>query len=124
MNAVELAMRATSPACDVCKDHQVVTINRCQRETVPCPRCGFLNEKSYDEFRAAHMASVRAQPEVSQGNLSADEAAFYLEQTRAGHNRLTVLSWIEGRRYDPSKDEDFVKLVKKTVRKEREAFVE
>jgi len=129
VNALELALRAVSPACKTCNDFRNVQDG--PRGTKPCPDCGILrfhdkedNGEAYLKFRAAAYERAHARPEVDQNNLSADEAAFYLEQTRAGHNKITVLSWIEGRRYDPSKDEEFVKLVDETIRKEREAFVE
>lgn len=121
MNAIERAMRSTSPACSVCSDLKVVLQKNC-RDTARCPRCGSFNEDSYRSFRAAHFEKVNSFPEITQSDLSADEATFYLDQVRAGHNKITVLGWIEGRRYDPSRDDDFVELVNETVCRERGAL--
>lgn len=130
MNTLELALRACDPACPTCSDLRKVADGPAMRAAKDCPACGSLNETSYRDLKARHKAATNALPELSTADLTEDEAAFYLIEmsgvTDAGRyaRRLTVLSWIEGRRYDPSKDEDLVALVREKVAAERAAMPE
>jgi len=126
MNALEKAIRSTSPACIVCSDLRIVLQSN-GREAMRCPRCGVLNEESYTAFMAAHAAGVREKPALCQLDLTVDEIEYMREQKVAlggkAHN-LTILSWIEGRRYDPSRDPELVALVNERVAAERRKMEE
>ena len=97
-------------ACSRCRDLRVLAGHASARrdDLVKCPACGEMPAEEYADFRRRAWAFGQPQPEITAADLSPVEFAEY-RKLRAEHpetSGLTVLSWIEGRRYDPEKDPD------------------
>jgi hypothetical protein len=103
-------------ACRTCGDHKRV---QAVHESIPCPECkDWPKEKRDDLMRAATRAHAE-KPSISETDLSDQEAALVAEWgvLHPGVHRLTLLTWIEGRRYDPAKDPEFLAEARKRFKK-------
>lgn len=103
------------PACPLCRDYRNVT--KGGGRTEPCPNCGprigekgHFTPEAYDEFRLEHTRATRPRPSLHLENLSEDELVEFrkLKADYPDATTGTVLSWLEGRRYDPAKDPEAV----------------
>ena len=91
-----------NPSCTVCGGNHFVTVSRFARRSEnldksdirPCGSCGQRPKPKL--------------PEIQVRDLSEEEAAVFREWRASGHHELDCLRWIEGRRYDPAKDETFL----------------
>lgn len=124
---------ARPPACPVCDDTRMVTSSVRAREAdvSPCPRCGAdphprepeskESRERYDHFVRTRFIETSVAPAISQLDLTPEEFKTY-QRLRDEHpeaSGTTVLSWIEGQRYDPSKDEEFMRDAREHFRKWR-----
>ncbi len=98
-----------SYACPTCLD-----VRRCVDRgwtDVPCPRCGTLDKDAYERLQADHARRTALMPDITALDLTPEEFELYDDWRKRfpyAHGR-TLLSWIEGRRYDPSKDAEFLR---------------
>ena len=97
------------PDCSMCADLRWVTKTRFSRrdddpvksDIVKCPNC--------DGFKLAALKQAnRTFPTIQVRDLTEEEASVFREWRAQGHHELDCLTWIEGRRYDPAKDETFL----------------
>lgn len=90
-------------ACSFCSD--TLRVLNGPRE-IPCPRCaGWSSEEREAQLRRAAVA-LAPRPGITEADLTDDEFRAFRE-LRLAHpkaHKLTVLAWLEGRRYDPSAD--------------------
>jgi predicted nucleic acid-binding Zn-ribbon protein len=76
----------------------------------PCDRCGTLNVDEYERFRRDAWVRDHTPPAICELDLTPEEFIVY-ERMRRDHpaaSKLTVLSWLEGQRYDPVRDSSFL----------------
>ena len=97
-------------ACPRCRDLRVVSRHASARrdDLVKCPACGTMPPEEYLDFRRRTWAAAQPHVTICVAGLSPAEFAEY-EKLRTEHpetSKLTILSWLEGRRYDPEKDPD------------------
>jgi hypothetical protein len=71
--------------------------------TVPCPSCGT------DEQRREKFIQSNRLPALRISDLTEDEMATFRQWRGAGHHELDCLRWIEGGRYKPEEDKEFLK---------------
>ena len=105
-------------ACRTCRDFGFVYDGP---TTVECPECSaWPPDKKHELLRAATRQTAE-KPEISMADLTPDERALMAEWVVAHPHvhELTLLTWIEGRRYDPSKDPDFLSVARKKFKKWR-----
>jgi hypothetical protein len=114
---------AQSPGCATCDDTRHVAAR--DYSATGCPVCGCTCSKRLKGEPPPELCSgcitsrnlkrdafhrFAAPPTLLELDFSIDELAAY-RQLRAAHpnaSRLTVLGWIEGQRYEPAKDPDFI----------------
>lgn len=96
------------PACRWCRDFRAMLDNFGQ--VISCKECGSLDEGGYAAYRKERHKALAPRPEITQLDLDAEEFAEYnrLAKLHPGVSGLTVLSWMEGRRYKPSEDAEFM----------------
>lgn len=99
--------------CPHCKDVRQLAENYACRKSVPCPACGTLDEGAYLEFVRERMEKTARKPELQKYDFT---PAMWDEftQLRVQYPRVsdvTILSWMEGNHYDPSKDGAFLSEV-------------
>lgn len=116
---------AEPPACSVCNDIRMVED---RRSTTKCPVCGCSCPKpekgqalaescdgcrKFGDLKRTRMATHHARPEMGERDLTPREreqvAEWRLRYPKTSF--LTMMGWIEGGRYEPSKDETFLKEV-------------
>lgn len=103
-------------ACRTCGDFKKVYDGP---RTIDCPECAsWPDEKRRDLLRNATREHAE-KPSINDSDLSDAEKDLIAEWTVAHPHvhRLTFLTWIEGRRYDPSKDPDFLAEARKRFKK-------
>src|SRR5512135_3056 len=110
-------------ACPRCKDSRVLTRSSRATKTdlVPCDSCGLLTPDEYDKFRSDAWIRDHKPPQITELNLTLDELAVY-KQMRISYpkvSKTTVLSWMEGQRYDPAKDPEFLGEAREAFKKWR-----
>ena len=99
-------------ACPVCRDSRMRTRSSRASKTdlVACDVCGLMNTEEYEKFRRDAWIRDHKPPTICELDLTPAELTVY-KQMRMTHpkvSKTTVLSWMEGQRYDPSKDEEFL----------------
>jgi hypothetical protein len=103
-------------ACRTCHDFKRVYADRA---TVECPECkAWPQEKREDLLRNATRERAE-KPSIRASDLTDEERAI-VAQWRIDHplvHELTLLTWIEGRRYDPEKDPEFLAEARKRFKK-------
>lgn len=104
--------------CRTCWDARLVL--RGQRET-ECPDCASWGPDQREQRLRADAARRLPKPEITERDLTPEEAALFREWsiTHAEAHPLTILSWIEGRRYDPRQDPEFMRLCERRMAKRR-----
>lgn len=113
------------PACSACNDTRLIARYPTARkdDLLPCERCGLLVTDEYERFRRDAWSRSHSAPTICELDLTPEEFVIY-ERMRAEHpnvSKLTVLSWTEGQRYDPSKDQEFLNQARDEFRKWRDA---
>jgi len=103
-------------ACRKCSDYKRVYADR---ECVPCPDCaGWDVETRLKILKDATRAGAE-KPSIRMVDLS-DEEKVLMAKWAVEHpnvHELTLLTWVEGRRYDPAKDPEFLTDARKAYRK-------
>lgn len=99
-------------ACPKCKDFRYLAryASARQGDLVKCDKCGLMESDEYEAFKRDAWKANHRQPEICELDLTPDEFKVY-EAARAQYpqvSKTTVLSWMEGQRYDPSKDQEFL----------------
>lgn len=121
------------PACASCNDTRMVTSSARARggDVSPCPRCGpdphpgapesKESRERYDHFTRIRFSETSIAPTISQIDLTPEEFKTYqrFRDENPGASGTTVLSWIEGQRYDPSEDEVFLEEAREHFRRWR-----
>lgn len=106
-------------ACRSCWDHRVVWTGH--RE-IPCPLCSTWDADRRREELRADTARRAVKPGIDQMDLTPEEFERYLalKRTRPDANNITVLAWVEGQRYRPEEDPEFLGLVERRLAKWRD----
>lgn len=103
-------------ACNTCRDFKRVSNGH---KDVPCHECnGWPQEKREELLRVATRDRAE-KPTIRMADLTAEERDI-VAGWRIAHphvHELTLLTWIEGRRYDPEKDQEFLVEARKRFRK-------
>ena len=104
---------ARPPYCSLCGDFRVRTRNAraSKSDLVPCDRCGLLTEDEYQRFKRDAWIKNQTPPTICELDLTPEEfkVCETLKALNPHASKATVLSWMEGQRYDPSKDEEFLR---------------
>ena len=115
---------ARPSACGICDDIRSVTSRVAAREAdiTPCPTCGNLNTDEYEKFRRDAWVRDNKAPEIHLLDLTDAEVVMFNRMRAENPNasKTTILSWVEGQRYDPSKNEEFLGKAREEFRKWRE----
>lgn len=114
---------AAPPICDICNDNRAVEnkygtavkCHRCgctdpdpeegQKRTKDCNGCRWIAARRLDRLKAAPAA-------IRYGDLTEAERKIFDSWRAAGHHEMDCLRWIEGQRYDPSKDPEFLAVAR------------
>jgi hypothetical protein len=109
------------PLCGFCNDIRwVSTRPECRKtDLVRCPKCGpdsdsdkhetESSKERYADFCKRRWAEQQKPVGISQLDLTDDELnTFRHFKATHGVSSLTALAWMEGQRYDPTKDEEFL----------------
>ena len=128
---------AMKPLCSRCHDVRFVTKRveaRGETDVVKCPACGPNFDKidgktqettesreRYENFRRVRWAETRKPPEINVMDLTNDELkVFKTWQTEHPNiSKMTLLTWIEGRRYDPTTDVEFLEIARQKFKEWR-----
>jgi len=103
-------------ACRKCSDYKRVYADR---ECVPCPDCaGWDVETRLKILKDATRAGAE-KPSIRMVDLSDEEKVLMAKWAVEHQNvhELTLLTWIEGRRYDPKDDPEFLAEARKAFKK-------
>jgi len=103
-----------SYGCRTCRDIGKVADGRTEKA---CPGCIGWDEDRRRMAFAADLARRGEKPSLRTADLSAAELAVVGEwrQLFPQASDLTLLLWIEGRRYRPAEDVEFLALVRKRI---------
>lgn len=104
-------------ACKTCRDFKRVYDGG--PVSVPCPECStWPPEKRIDLLREATRRDAQ-KPSITESDLSDSEKELMAKWSDAHPNvhKLTLLTWIEGRRYDPKEDPEFLAEARKAFKK-------
>ena len=93
--------------CGTCQDFRVVAAPEGTDGSIPCPDCGT------DEKRRLVFTTSKSMPQIRLSDLNDEESDLFRQWRFRGHHELDCLRWIEGRRYDPEKDSEFMADVEK-----------
>ncbi len=105
-------------ACRTCFDVGKVSFGTHDGE---CPSCSSLTGGERTARLRADTAQRVSKPGIRESDLTTQEREEF-GRLRACHTEahsLTILVWIEGRRYDPAKDVEFLALCERRLRKWR-----
>lgn len=103
-------------ACRTCRDFGMVYDGPGEKK---CPECsGWSDEVRADLLKEATRRAAE-KPSITMADLTDEEKALFAEWVvmHPRVHKLTLLTWIEGRRYDPSKDEEFLVEARKRFKK-------
>lgn len=76
-------------------------------------------------IEATEVSRLRANPPVLKlADLTEKEAALYRDWRAEGYHEFDCLRWIEGQRYEPIRDAEFLKDAREQFRKWREECAE
>jgi len=110
-------------ACHACHDVRKQTRRVAARkdDIIPCPYCGLLNDEEYDRFRKDAWTKAQTPPTLCELDLTPEELATFkvMRDANSKASKTTVLTWIEGQRYDPSKDEEFLAVAREKFKEWR-----
>lgn len=103
-------------ACRTCHDFKRVHAGN---RDVECPECAGWDAEKRDHLLRQATKERAEKPSIRMADLSDDEralvAAWRLEHPNV--HELTLLTWVEGRRYDPEKDPEFLAEARKRFKK-------
>lgn len=99
-------------ACLRCHDVRTVTrrVEAREKDLVPCPSCGTIGDEEYGRFRSNAFIKSHAAPTLCELDLTPEEFAVF-KKIREEHplaSKTSVLSWLEGQRYNPAEDVEFL----------------
>lgn len=115
--------------CTRCRDTRRLVDSAARRKTIPCPNCGRTDhsvtteqeDEQYQTWKRKRIGELSAVPELTYEELDAEQksrfAAIRNEHPHVAH--ATIMSWIEGGTYDPSRDEEFMAQCQKELSKWR-----
>lgn len=105
-------------ACRACRDIRLVWSGH---KEIPCPSCSGLCDEDREARIRAASAERLPKPGIVLLDLTPEEFETYRELLRANPSahKLTVLSWVEGLRYHPAEDPEFLALVEERMAKWR-----
>ena len=85
-----------------------------KEDLVPCDKCGLLSAEEYDRFRRDAWAAQQTPPSICELDLTTDEIQTFrrMRVDNPHASKTTILTWLEGQRYDPSKDDEFLALAR------------
>lgn len=108
----------TAYGCRDCRDVGRVLNGHAE---IDCPGCSAWDEERREQARAADLARRGEKPTLRESGLTAEEREVLAEWrlTFPRTSGLTLLLWIEGRRYDPAGDAEFLALAKRRLAKWR-----
>lgn len=89
--------------CGTCMDRRRLSAPGGFEGSIPCPHCGT------DELCRAAFARHALIPELRISGLDEIETVLFREWRMRGFHELDCLRWIEGRRYHPENDKEFLK---------------
>ena len=110
-------------ACSRCKDVRWVSNWASMRrgDLAPCPDCGGKDEYDYRVWKREQW--LKANP-TTLCEIDLSDAEFSVYKTIRGQHpeldKREILSYIEGQRYEPAKDEEFLKDARLKFKKWRE----
>lgn len=105
-------------ACRTCRDHGKLMDGP---KDINCPNCSAWGADQRLAVLRAEMAQRGEKPSIGVSDLTEDELDVYatLRRNHPDAHQLTVLVWIEGRRYNPREDAEFLALCDRRIRKWR-----
>jgi hypothetical protein len=110
-------------SCDRCRDSRTLTRHTTARKAdlVPCDKCGLLSPEEYDRFTKDAWMKNHTAPGICELDLTEVELAVFrvIRREHPGLSKTTVLSYIEGQRYEPSKDAAFTEEARMKFREWR-----
>jgi hypothetical protein len=86
------------------------SVRAAKTDLVPCGTCGTLSDDEYDRFRREAWTRDHVPPTICEMDLTDAEVPIFkrMREQNPNASKLTVLTWIEGQRYDPAKDPEFL----------------
>lgn len=107
------------PFCLTCGDIETVTKRDTARpkDLSSCPFCGTPDK--LDALKRERRKLIEPLPTLRVAELTEEEAAIFREWRVSAHHELDCLRWIEGRRYDPENDPEFLNQSRKELAKWR-----
>lgn len=106
----------TIVACKTCRDFKKVYSGN---HTIDCPECSSWPDGKRDDLLKLATKEVAEKPSITESDLS-DEEKSLMASWAIDHpnvHKLTLLTWIEGRRYDPKNDPEFLADARKAFKK-------
>jgi hypothetical protein len=107
---------AAPPACPTCGDTRTVTsrVEARENDRRKCPACGNYNDDEYERFRTTAWLRRHKPPEICELDLTMDELKIFkmMRENNPTASKTTVLMWMDGQRYDPSKDPEFLAIAR------------
>lgn len=103
-------------ACNTCHDFKRVYAGK---KDVECPECSQWTDDQRATIRRSATRDRAEKPAIHAEDLTQEERDL-VAQWRIDYplvHELTLLTWIEGRRYDPAKDEEFLAIARKQFKK-------
>jgi len=106
----------TIVACKTCRDFKKVYSGN---HTIDCPECSSWPDGKRDDLLKLATKELAEKPSITESDLSGEEKALMASWAVDHPNvhKLTLLTWIEGRRYDPAKDPEFLTDARKAFKK-------
>lgn len=105
-------------ACRTCRDHRLLMDGP---KDVKCHDCAGWDEGTRLSHLRAETARRGEKPSITVNDLTDEEEEVYT-MWRRNHpdaHQLTILTWIEGCRYNPREDVDFLALCDRRIKKWR-----
>jgi len=103
-------------ACNTCHDFKRVYAGK---KDVECPECSGWTDDQRTTLRRSATRDRAEKPSIRAEDLTQDERNL-VAQWRLDYplvHELTLLTWIEGRRYDPAQDMVFLSEARKSFKK-------
>ncbi len=100
------------PVCTTCRDARWISPTRTARrkELVRCPDCGDESQRNKLWMNWCRLYDPPA--DITEKDLTPEEVLVVQGWRRQNFHMADCLRWIEGRRYDPEKDPQFLEDVK------------
>ena len=109
------------PICTHCNDLRIVSTTDTHRrssepeksELTPCPYCG--DPVKREKLKFERYKTINPPPEISEKDLTPEERELVKDWRNRGFHAADCLRWIEGRRYEPSEDKEFLVQVEREL---------